>query len=126
QHDGIPKPVQDEVVFLLACMHKDMPDECVQWITKQVENGSIRDMQAVGFALGDVSEQWQEYTLSKLVTHPKSDSLRVFAYAIWREQHFVEKLTLSELQDILTALQKVMMQATSAAAWPLELLLGLL
>ena len=126
QHEEVPPLIQREVVFLLACMHKDMPNECVQWIAEQVENGTIRDVQAVGFALGDVSEHWQEYALSKLVTHPKSDSLRVFAYAIWREQHFVEKFTLSELQDILTALQKAMMQATSASAWPLELLLGLL
>jgi hypothetical protein len=106
-------------------MHKDMPDECVEWIAKQVEDGRIRDVQGVGFAFGDVSEQWQEYALSKLVTHPNNDSLRVFAYAIWREQHFVEKFTLSELRDILVVLQKVMMQA-AGVAWPLELLLGLL
>jgi hypothetical protein len=125
QHDEIPNLVQREVLFLLACMHKDMPDECVQWITEQVNSGSIQDVQAIGFALGDVSEQWQEYAFSKLVTQPNNDALRIFAYAIWREQHFVETFTLSELRDILAVLQKVMMQA-AVAAWPLELLLGLL
>lgn len=115
-----------DVRFLESCMHKEAPEECIQWITEQVENSSIRDVRAVGFALGDVSERWQEYALSKLVTHPTNNALRVFAYAIWREQNFVEKFALSELQEILTVLQKVMIQATSAAAWPLELLLGLL
>lgn len=124
-YDGIPDLVQREFLFLMACMHKDMPDECVGWIVKQVEEGRIRDVQAVGFALGDVSEQWQEYTISKLVTDANNDSLRVFAYAIWREQHFIEKFALSELRDILAGLKKVMMQ-DRVAAWPLELLLGLL
>lgn len=126
QHDGIPSLVQCEVVFLLACMHKDMPDECVQWITTQVKNGNIRDVQAVGFALGDVSEQWQEYALSELVAHPTEDALRVFAYAIWREQHFVEKFNFAELQTTLAVLHKVLMNTARAAAWQLELLLGLL
>ncbi len=126
QHDGIPNLVQREVVFLLACMHKDMPDECIQWITEQVENGSIRDVQAVGFALGDVSEQWQEYALSKLVAHQEEDALRVFAYAIWREQHFVEKFKFAELQTMLAVLHKLLMSTARSVAWPLELLLGLL
>ena len=126
QHDGIPNLVQREVVFLLACLHKDMPDECIQWITEQVENGSIRDVQAVGFALGDVSEQWQEYALSKLVAHQEEDALRVFAYAIWREQHFVEKFKFAELQTMLAVLHKLLMNTARSVAWPLELLLGLL
>lgn len=125
-HAGIPNPVQREVVFLLACMHKDMPDECVQWITEQIENGGIHNPQAVGFALGDVSERWQQHVLLKLMTHLTEDSLRVFAYAIWREQHFVEKFKIAELQTMLAVLNKLLVNITSAAAWPLELLLGLL
>jgi hypothetical protein len=144
QQDGIPNRVKDEVVFLLACMHKDMPDECVHWVTEQVENSSIRDPQAVGFALGDVSEEWQEYALSKLVANPTRDALRVFAYAIWREQHFVEKFNVSELRSILNGLNTMLGQIkpcpprkslndnwtirnwVRAMSGPLELLLGLL
>jgi hypothetical protein len=139
QNDGIPNSVKNEVLFLLACMHKDSPDECVQWITDQVKNGSIRDPRAVGFALGDVSEPWQEDALAKLLTHPTFDSLRVFAYAIWREQHFVEKFNFAELQSILKSLTAILVNIRQcpprgdavrtwvrATAEPLELLLGLL
>lgn len=126
QHEEIPNPVQREVVFLLACMHKDSPDECVHWIEEQVENGEIHDPQAIGFSLGDVSEQWQENALFKLATHPTENALRVFAYAIWREQRFVEKFNFAELQTVLAVLHKVLMDTTRAAAWPLELVLGLL
>ena len=145
QHDGIPSFVQRTVVFLLACMHKDMPDECVQWIKEQVESGSsIPDVKAVGFALGDVSEQWQKSALSNLVTDRKIDSLRVFAYAIWREQHFVEKFNHEELKSILNGMTGVLSKIRKcpplehehgertvrnwnrATVEPLELLLGLL
>jgi len=142
QHDGIPSLVQREIVFLLACMHKDMPDGCVQWITEQIESGSIRDPRMVGFALGDMSEQWQAYALSTLVTHPKDEALRVCAYAIWREQHFVEKLNAAELKSILNGLigmlgkikqplrheknKRAIGNWVRATVEPLELLLGLL
>lgn len=124
-HDGIPALVQRELLFLLACMHKDMPKECVEWIIGQVEDGKVRDAQAVGFSLGDLSEKWQRYAFSILLSQANMDSLRVFAYAIWREQHFVSKFTLANLQGVLVGLKKLMAQDV-VAAWPLELLLGLL
>jgi hypothetical protein len=108
QNDGIPSPVKYEILFLLACMHKDSPDECVQWIVNQVNNGSILDPQAVGFALGDVTEQWQEAARSKLVAHRTFDSLRAIAYAIWRDQHFVERFNFAELQSILKGLSAML------------------
>ena len=143
--ENLPNEIMvNKILFLLACMHKDAPDECVQWITDQVNNCSIRDPRAVGFALGDVSEPWQEDALAKLVTHRTFDSLRVFAYAIWREQHFIEKFNFAELQLILkglTAMLGNIMQCpprsderdkwtirnwVRATAEPLELLLGLI
>ena len=144
QNDGIPSPVKYEILFLLACMHKDSPDECVQWIVNHVNNGSILDPQAVGFALGDVTEQWQEDARSKLVAHRTFDSLRAIAYAIWRDQHFVERFNLAELQSILIGLSAMLGNVAQcpprsgerdrstvpnwvrATVEPLELLLGLL
>lgn len=137
----LPESVMNEVRFLLSCMHKDAVDECVQWITEQVENDNIRRKQAVGFALGDVSEQWQKNLLSKLVAHPTNDVLRVFAYSIWREQNFNERLSFHELQSVLNALKTLLgsikpcppgkdkwtiLNWTRATTEPLELLLGLL
>jgi hypothetical protein len=140
----IPDPVKNEIKFLLSCMHKDATNECAQWITEQVENKNIRRKQAVGFALGDVSEQWQKDVLSNLVADQTNDALRVLAYAIWREPHFVEKFSLVELQSILNSLnimlgsikprlpQKHENGEWASRSWsrattePLELLLGLL
>jgi len=138
EHD-IPEPVKNEIRFLLACMHKDAPDECAQWIVGQVESQKVRNPQAVGFALGDVSEQWQKVLLSKLVANPTNDSLSVFSYAIWRERSVVERFSLSDLADMLRGLTERFEKINSAPIaqvrgkdWSrattgtLELLLGLL
>lgn len=141
KEDKLPETVRNAIRFLLSCMHRDAAIECVEWITGQVGNDGIRHKQAVGFALGDVSEQWQRDLLSKLVVNPTSDVLRVFAYAVWREQRFIENFSYHELKSVLNALQ-VLLGSTRpcppakdrwtipnwirATTEPLELLLGLL
>lgn len=139
--DTLPKTVRNAIWFLLSCTHRDAAVECVEWINEQVGNDGIRHKQAVGFALGDVSEQWQKDLLSKLLANPTSDVLRVFAYAVWREQHFIERFSNHELKSVLNGLQVLLgsirpcppaKDRWSIPNWiratrePLELLLGLL
>jgi hypothetical protein len=135
------KKTTSDIRFLECCMHKDAPDDCVDWIFEQISNGNIREKRATGFSLGDVSEQWQKDLFSKLVANPTNDVLRVFSYAIWREQEFVKKFGLADFLPILNAL-KIMLgnikqcpprkDDWTARNWirattePLELLLGLL
>ena len=136
---GIPAQVKSEIQFLMACMHKDAPDDCVQWITGQVKGQKIRAPRAVGFALGDVSQQWQQDVLSQLVANPSNDALSILAYAIWCEQHVVERLNYAELQTVLEVLSERLRKIAAApqtdlrnknwqraATGTLELLLGLL
>jgi len=141
----MPLLIREELFFLLACLHKDTVTECVQWITEQFEAGDIQDPRAIGFALGDVSQEWQKEVLRRLVAKPDASALRVFANAIWREEHFVKKFSLLELKGILNALSSFLNNVDSRKlknamkkgkrvnhSWfrstvePLELLLGLL
>lgn len=134
-----------DVRFLESCMHKDAPTECVRWVCNQVDGGPIRDPRAIGFALGDVSQEWQKYIFSRLASHPENDAISVFAYAIWREGRFVERFSYPELKALLKSLYRRMVNVaphsipkngrdhkwarrswTRATAEPLELLLGLL
>jgi hypothetical protein len=138
---NLPESVRNAIRFLLSCMHKDAADRCVDWINEQVDKDNIRHKQAVGFALGDVSEPWQRDLLSKLVAHPTGDALRVLAYSVWREQHLIERFSFRELASILDTLgillgsikpcqspkdRRIALQWGRATAEPLELLLGLL
>jgi hypothetical protein len=136
---AIPDSVKNEIRFLLAFLHKDAPAECVQWMIKQVEHAVIDDPRAIGFALGEVSLQWQKDVLSRLIARLTNDTLSIFAYAIWREQHFVERFSLQDLKSVLDALTNRLIKIASApqknmrdkswkraTAETLELLLGLL
>ena len=142
--ERLPAEIIDrKIFFLLACLHKDTTDDCVQWITEQVKNHYIRAPRAVGCALGDVSEEWQQYIFSRLASKPTPSAISVFAYAIWREQHLVERFSISELHAILSSLSQRLANIQSvkldekkdkwtirnwvrATAESLELLLGLL
>jgi hypothetical protein len=143
RQNELPDSVKHEILFLLSCLHKDTTDECIRWVTDQVEGGHIRDPRAIGFALGDVSQEWQQDIFHRLVSHPNNDAISVFCYAIWRERNFVERFSLSELKALLQVLLKRLnnicsVQASdlnnSSTKWDwkrattesLELLLGLL
>lgn len=144
RHDGVPGAVQYQILFLLSCMHKDAPDECIRWIREQVQSPELLDPQSVGFSLGDVSEQWQEEVLSKMVARPAPNALRAFARAIWRQEHFVQRFSVADLKNFVAKLADVLDKLNQSAPqagekdkkrlnkWgreavePLELLLGLL
>lgn len=57
-------------------------------------------------------------------------AIYVFSYAIWREKHFVDKFTISELNNILKTLLEVLKKVNKGVNFlltrALELLLGLL
>jgi hypothetical protein len=130
-----------DVRFLECCMHKDAPEDCVRWIFQQLESNNINQKRAVGFALGDVSVEWQKDVLAKLIVGRTTDALRVFSYAIWRDEHFFSQFSFSDLLAILDRLKimlsKVKQCPPEKGNWtipnwirtttePLELLLGLL
>jgi hypothetical protein len=134
-----------KMMFLLSCLHKDAPDNCVRWISDQVKGGRIHDPRAIGFALGDVSQEWQQEIFDILVSHPVNDAISVFAYSIWRERRFIERFSPAQLKILLNSLSMRLASVGVAKtadkrgndkwarrkwareiAEPLELLLGLL
>ncbi len=145
KHDKIPQIIKTELLFLLSCLHKDTTDDCVQWIIEQVEDDDICAPKAIGFALGDVSKEWQKYIFDSMTSLPNKSTISVFTYAIWREKNFVEMFSISELHAILSVLLERLNNIRSVklkgdenkdkwavrkwvrdTAEPLELLLGLL
>jgi len=148
-----PEIFNRKFLILLSCLHKDTGSESVQWIMEQVDNEAYSgfypnekafNLRAIGLALGDVSQPWQQYIVSKLLSQQTAEVLRIFSYAIWNEQHFVESFTLENLQSILDRLNKMLLGIKPCpkkrdekdkwtvpdwirtTAEPLELLLGLL
>jgi hypothetical protein len=133
--ESLPEGVRRELLFLLSCLHKDAPPQCVEWITSQVERGEILDRTAVAYSLGDVSKEWQGRILQKLASKPDNAAVAVFSYAIWRDSQFVNKFSLTELVPLVNVVSERIKKlhprrsedgVLYLSARPLELLLGLL
>ena len=86
QPKSMPPAVQNELRFLFSCIHKDMPES----ISVQLAAGTgagWRDERSLGFALGDLSQPWQQDLLRWLLSRINNpQTLRVFARAIWRSE----------------------------------------
>lgn len=133
----LPKKTKDAYRFILSCLHKDTTDDCIDWISKICRDPNRNKYYArhVGFALGGVSEYWQRKILKYLLENIDEFTIYVFSYAIWREKHFVDKFTISELNKILNRLLEVLKNVKYRSGTDdvnflltraLELLLGLL
>lgn len=102
--DDLPASVKNVILVLMCCMHKDAPSAFIQRLAGELEKGSIRNPQAIGFALGRLDEPWQRSLFSGLMRDITESVLRTFACAIWRDRHFVEQFDSAQMTMVLTSL----------------------
>ena len=99
QSANTPRAVQYELRFLFSCIHKDMPESISTQLVADVESGS-KDERSLGFALGDLSQPWQQDILRRLLSRIDRRTLRVFALAIWRNEGFVRAFGAADLAKV--------------------------
>ena len=130
-----PQQIQREIRFLFCCMHRDMPASVVAHLVAGLDAKSI-DERAYGFALGDLTQQWQRDMLQRLLTNHSYQTLSVLAQAIWRSSRVIDALDSDALIALASRIE-VELTATNIVATPAkdevtritrlaELLLGLL
>jgi len=135
QSANTPRAVQNELRFLFSCIHKDMPQSVSAQLAADVEPSS-QDERSVGFALGDLSQPWQQAIFRRLLRRINPQTLRVFARAIWRDEGFVRafgaadlakvtRLTLAAIKDVNGKRSLKNYEVASLTRY-CELLLGLL
>lgn len=128
--------VQDEIFSLLAMMHKDAPEECIVWLKNHLKK--LRLKKIVGFALGDLSENWQMDIFHELMSRMNHDTVRVMSYAIWRDEGFIRKISFDQANKLLSVVSEMLLEKSEkpskkeeysysrSVIEPLEFLLGLL
>jgi len=104
EEDDLPASVKNAIFVLMCCMHKDAPSTFIQHLAGELEKGSIRNPQAIGFALGRLDEPWQRALFSGLMRNITESVLRIFACAIWQDRHFVEQFDSAQMTMVLTSL----------------------
>lgn len=98
KEEEIPSQIKFEILFLLSCMHKDLPEEIL------TENEKFFNNKMIGFALGDLSCVWQRKIFNRLLCLDKNVPLRVFAYSIWRNKNFIDNFDISDYKKLLNLL----------------------
>lgn len=130
-----PDQVRSELRFLFCCMHRDMP----QSVSRDLVAGAMAktlDERAYAFALGDLSQPWQNDIFRSIWNRADVHTLGVLAHAIWRTSGFVRVFDAASLAWLSDFLLRAM-RAVNAVARPgkdevsratqyCELLLGLL
>lgn len=84
-----PPKLQQEIRFLFCCMHRDMPAAVARELVAGA-GASALDERAYGFALGDLSQPWQQDIARRLLADVSYQALSVLAQAIWRSHKVVE------------------------------------
>lgn len=127
---GVPADVQNDLSYLLACMHQDAPQEFGEWVVAQCIDQRLSRPRIAGLSLGDVSLPWQRKLLATLLVQSREmDSLRALSCAIWRTEGFADLLPLAELKEIVESLNRALgakSRHPKIQSELLELLLGLL
>lgn len=131
----LPKALKNEIKFLMCCTHKDMPAKLRAQLVSESKQKSI-DVKSIGFALGDLSEQWQQEIFQSLMERVDAPSLKVFSIAIWRHEQFVKRFSANDIEILLaktvsllrSEMDKVPFKDAEAATCTkyCELVLGLL
>jgi predicted transcriptional regulator len=94
-----PQAVQKELRSLLSCIHKDMPESVRTQLATDAGSGSM-DERSLGFALGNLSEPWQQDILRSLLSRIDRRTLGVLARAIWRDEGFVRAFGVADLDQV--------------------------
>jgi hypothetical protein len=108
QSEYTPQEVQNELMVLFSCIHKDMPGSVSTQLATDARSQSKGEKslglaleKSLGFALGDLSQPWQRDILTGLLSRINNpQTLRVFARAIWREEGFVRAFGAADLAKI--------------------------
>lgn len=103
-------PIRQEIRFLLCCMGKDAPIEF--GVSLEAESKmSISDEKAMGFAIGDMSMEWQRSIMRRIIQDDSPQALRTIAHAAWRSESIVSSLEYDDVEQISKKLSGVLLSS---------------
>jgi hypothetical protein len=100
-------PIRQELRFLLCCMGKDAPLEFGSLLEVESRT-SISDEKAMGFAIGDLSTEWQRAIMRRIVRDNSPHALRTIAHAAWRSVSVVDSLQSDDVERLSKRLSSIL------------------
>lgn len=105
----IHEVIRIELVFLLCCMGKDMPQSIGKQIVSLTKTRSLR-AKALGYSLGDLGSPWQRESLTQAISNCDNWSLQACSAAAWRNEGFIPGLTSNLIGPICESLHEALVQ----------------
>jgi hypothetical protein len=123
RNESVPKATKNEVVNIIAGLHRDVPEDIYEYLDKIISNTLSKNtddnltlfhnkrlVSAIGFAVGNAELPWQKELLKKIVALLSCKTsicqkwgIEILGNALWR----TEKCLLSlSLDDVLVILPK--------------------
>lgn len=144
--NSIPKSIKGELRQFCCYLHTDMPEIMIHWlVNKSQKPEKIRShSNKFAYALGDLSNDWQQTILTNLLKELNASPLieaaiiEILSTAIWRNKSFIHQIRPNDIKKIIDSLLKLMKDdklgiSAQEGDWEysklmrrLELLLGLL
>jgi hypothetical protein len=100
------KLVEECIYPMISRLHRDTTENCVKWLMKQAKRK--QKPCEVGLSLGKRTEKWQEEIFTTLIKNISNYTVRVFAYAAWNDNDFIQNLSVSEINKLLEAVYSCM------------------
>jgi len=115
--------IAEGALYLLCCMHRDMPEEAVEFLAEAIEEEGYeafrpwRFCSHTAFAIGDGKMDWQWSLLSRCLDLVRGfrvsfdnarDCIRLLRIALWRCPQLLERIGRPDLALVITQLNRLL------------------
>ena len=112
QNHKIPNILSKELFMIAAYFHKNMPQYFIDKLLIDIDDKKRFREQFLlfSYALGDVSQQWQQQLLDKIMLvidnsgGNRAMSFEILSIAVWRHPDVIHKLNLSQITKLIKQL----------------------
>lgn len=107
---------EEDFYLLVACTHAMAPQFYIDKLTKDIDDKFTKSTKNIGYALGDLSQDWQKNLFVKVLAYTDktginlSLSVEILGIALWRDKNIVFKLSDQQAKNILKKLPNLLDQ----------------
>lgn len=118
ENQKMPENLRHEVFLFLARMHKDAPRRIVEelhLIAKKHGRLSRNERDALAYAVGDCTEQWQQFVLDRILACQFHEWTWMLSIALWRSEVPVSYVSIGHMKEILPRLFDALLEKIEEA-----------
>jgi hypothetical protein len=99
----LPENLREEAFLFLCRIHKDAPAQIVEQLRTTADKNRLNriEVDAIAYAIGDCSNEWQLYLLENILQCRYQDWVRMLAVALWRSEEVISFVSFTHMVELL-------------------------